>query len=120
MKTKQLSLLPLLVALTGACGGGDNEEPLTFDEFFSALPDAVCDYYLSCDQITEAERPECPSQLFDDLERDYSCNGARGLFPQLESGLRVCINGEPKPCQATDDLDLFCPSLSLLESECVP
>ena len=98
------------------CGGGAHSGP-TYDEFLVELPDAICDYYQRCGRISASERATCPDDLKDDIQ-DYLCDAARGRYQDLVAGLARCVDGTPKPCGKTDDLDVFCPSLGLLEDSC--
>jgi hypothetical protein len=102
----------------GSSSGSTTGQKLTHAEFFAKLPDAVCDYYVRCGRKPAAERADCPRELYDDVERDYACAGARGLYPDLADSLAACLKSEERPCAKTDDLDLFCPNLRLMENEC--
>ena len=108
------ALLACLFAI--GCGGGAAD--ITYDEFLVALPSAACDYYLSCGDLAEDSPRECVDDLSDDVERDLGCFGARGLYPELKESLARCLNGQARPCGSSDDLDLFCPALRLLEEAC--
>jgi hypothetical protein len=116
------------VALVAAAVGCVGEEPktgtttakLSYSEFLTKLPDAVCDHYLRCGRITAEERPACAKEIYDDVERDYSCNAARGLYSDLAESLSTCVTSKEMPCGRTDDLDVFCANLRLLEDECRP
>ena len=106
---------------TGTSGGTaatEAQQSLTFDEFMARLPNAVCDYYVMCGIVPEADRDSCPEEIYDDVERDYACNGARGVYSTMAESLQNCVGPVEKACSHTDDLDLFCPNLKYLEDEC--
>lgn len=101
------------------CGGSTSagSAELAYDEFLSKLPDAVCDYYVRCGIISSAERAGCPVNLYDDIAREISCDGAADVYTDWKLELDACLKGGGA-CGTTDDLDQFCPELFELGDYC--
>lgn len=84
-----------------------------FHAFVDQLPRALCDFYVSCGELTASEVAGCVAELLAELgtEEVRGCAAFRDFHQANQAELARCLAGELGTCK-NDDVESFCPPLA--------
>ncbi len=102
-----------LTCVADVCMADQGPDFTAFHAFLDKLPQALCDFYVTCGELTSSGVTECVAEITAELitETVRGCAAFRDFHETNQAELARCLAGELGTCQ-NDDVESFCPLLA--------
>lgn len=99
------------------CSSSDssNNKGAALAEFLAKLPGALCQHYVACGFIQQADVASCEDDLRTEIP-SVSCDAMETFYRDHQKDIDACLDGSRGSCDS-DDLAYFCPPLGGVDIE---